>query len=541
VPLRDVHTTTEVKMAPMGFGRGRTAYSHILLGIAGFILAIACANFVILAMSRAYSRVAEIGVRKAIGAARREVISQILAEGALVTLAATAGGAALAEAVLPSFNAVTGVEVEVELLAPDVLLGGLCLLVAVALLAGLYPAVAISRLRPSESLKGEASLVGPNRAGRTLIVVQFALSTVLVIAVMAMRSQMELTRTRDLGFDDGRILYAIGDFEEMALQRLSASLAGSEAVQSVAGVSGAPGYGSAQVWAEISGERTAMRPSFVTPGYVATMGMRIVDGRDFDPENATDLEQGIILNQAAVRALGGMSVGRTLTTYLMGSSDPLQTTVIGIVEDFHYDSMRQAIGPACLQVMRESTVPWKEGSRFGLVMARIDPARMVEARVELAAAWRHVSSGGELETRLLQDRFRDLYTREERWGKVIGASSAMAMVIACMGLFGLAALAARRRTRELGIRKVLGATMGSILGLVSREFAWLVVAANALAWPAAYYLLERWLANYAYRVQLGPALFAASGAIVLAVAMVTVGERALQAACTNPIDALRQE
>lgn len=540
VPLKDVHTT-KVKMAPIAFGRGKTSYSYILISIAAFVLIISCANFVILAMARAYTRIAEIGVRKAVGAARRQLISQILAEAALVTLAAIVGGVALAEALLPSFNAVTGVEVELELMSRQVLLGGICLLVTVALLAGVYPAVAISRLQPGESLKGEASLQGSSRPGRTLIVVQFALSTVLVIVVMAMHSQMELTRTQDLGFDDDRILYAMGDFDEMALQRLSVALERSETVQSVAGVSGAPGFGSGEGMVEINGQRTVMRPSFVSPGFVATMGMRIVAGRDLDPGNATDPGQAILLNESAAQALGGIPVGATVETSSINGMESSETTVIGIVEDYHYDSMRESIGPACIRLKQDSTMPWEEGVRFGVLMARIDPMRMAQARADLLAAWQHVGSGKQLETRLLEERFRDLYGKEERWGKVIGVSSAMAMVIACMGLFGLATLVAQRRTRELGIRKVLGTTVASILALMSREFAWLVLAANVVAWPIAYYVLERWLQNYAYRIQLGPVLFGVAGAAVLAVAMVTVSGRAWHSACANPVDALRQE
>ena len=527
---------------PADFGRGTVEHIYLLAGLAALVLLIAAINFVNLAMSRAMTRTLEVGVRKAIGATRHQLSNQFLAEAIVVSLIAIVVGMGLAEAVLPTFNAVVHKQLEIEWLSVETGIGALTLALMVGVLSGLYPAQVVARLHPVWALSRKTPQPGRGWLGRGLIVVQFALSAVLVVVTITMARQLDFMRTKDLGFDGDRVVLAIqfkGKLDALQIEHLANEINSRPGlIRGVTGASAAPGFGGRHPIPIQSGEKVLRaKPFYVSPNFLSVMGIEVLSGQGFDPNRP----HGVLLNETAARFFGSEDlIGRTLTSP-QDAGEPM--TVIGIVEDFHFTDMRHTVGPAFLTT-RTLMPKFKllRGDRFAHTLFRLDHADLPAAVEEVKALWKRVLPEYELwRVRFLDERFAAEYSEEQRVGLVMGWMSAVAIAISCMGLFGLVALAAVRRTKEIGIRKVLGATTGSVLLLMSREFGWLVVAANVIAWPVAYFVLNRWLAFYAYRIDMGLGWFVLAGVGVLAVALATVSGQTWLAARTNPADALRHE
>ena len=524
---------------PFPLGYGSVEHIYLLAGLAALVLLIAAINFVNLAMSRAMTRTLEIGVRKVIGATRRQLSNQFLAEAIVVSLIAIVVGMGLAEVVLPTFNEVMHRQLmhrqlEIEWLSVETGIGALTLALVVGVLSGLYPAQVVARLHPVRALSQKTPRSGRGLLGRGLIVVQFALSAVLVVVTITMARQLDFMRTKDLGFDGDQVALVghEGFIEALQIEHLANEIKSRPGlVRGVTGASAAPGSGGYPLMPIQSDEKVLYaKPFSVSPNFLSIMGIEVLSGQGFDP----NLPHGVLLNETAARFFGPEDlIGRTLT-FSQKDGEPM--AVIGIVEDFHFVGMRHTIGPAFL-----TTLKWGS-DRFMHTLFRLDRTDLPAGVEEVKALWKRVLPEHELhDVRFLDEAFAGRYWEEQRVGLVMGWMSAVAIVISCMGLFGLVALATVRRTKEIGIRKVLGATTGSVLLLMSREFGWLVVAANVIAWPVAYFVLNRWLAFYAYRIDIGLGWFVLAGVGVLAVALATVSSQTWLATRTNPADALRYE
>ena len=555
-PFAGAHFGPSIR-APAAIGRGTIEHCYLLAGLAAIVLLIAAINFVNLALSRAMTRTLEVGLRKAIGATRHQLSNQFLTEAIIVSLIAVAGGMALAEMLLPAFNQVVHQQLELEWLSVETGTGALTLALMVGVLSGLYPAQIIARLHPVRALSRKAPQVGRGRIGRGLIILQFALSTFLVVVTITMERQLDFIQTKDLGFDGDRIVLARskGDLDDLQIERLAGEIDSRPGlVKGVAGASPAPGYGGFPPITLQFGENTLRAKAFhVSPDFLRVMGIEVLSG-GFRPSDKPGLLRGIFLNETAARLLGPEDpIGRTVIisrtpppgrrsaramrlTWRLDHLGKEPVPVIGIVEDFHFEDMRHTVEPAFL------TTIMLHLDRFRHTLFRLDHRDLPAAVEEVETLWKRVLPEYELQgVTFLDESFAGSYEVERRVGLVMKWMSATALAISCMGLVGLAALAAARRTREIGIRKVLGATTGSVLMMMSREFGWLVVAANAIAWPVAFFVLDRWLAFYAYRIDQSPGWFALAGAGVLAVALATVSGQTWLAARTNPADALRYE
>ena len=534
-PFAGAHLGPSI-LGPADFGRGTVEHIYLLAGLAALVLLIAAINFVNLAMSRAMTRTLEVGVRKAVGATRHQLSNQFLAEAIVVSLIAIVIGMGLAEAVLPTFNAVVHKQLEIEWRSVETGIGALTLALMVGVLSGLYPSQVVARLHPVWALSRKTPQPGRGWLGRGLIVVQFALSAVLVVVTITMARQLDFMRTKDLGFDGDRVVLVAhkGDLNALQIEHLANEINSRPGlIQGVTGVSGF--FGSSSSIPIQSGENVLRaKPFYVSPNFLSIMGIEVLSGQGFDPNRP----HGILLNETAARFFDPEDlIGRTLTSP-QDAGEPM--TVIGIVEDFHFVNMRHTIGPAFLTTFMPNS--GLRRNRFSHTLFRLDRADLPAAVEEVKALWKRVFPQYELwDVYFLDESFAAKYETERRVGVVMGWMSAVAIAISCMGLFGLVALAAVRRTKEIGIRKVLGATTGSVLLLMSREFGWLVVAANVVAWPVAYFVLNRWLAFYAYRIDMGLGWFVLAGVGVLAVALVTVSSQTWLAARTNPADALRYE
>ena len=530
LPLLEMHLNRD-KRGPTG--RGDPAFSYILLGIALLVLTIACVNFITLAVGRSFSRDREVAMRKVTGASRIQLLIQFLGESMVLCAFALLAGLGLAELLLPAFESVVVKDLTLRDQADGAGIAFLVgLAVAVGLAAGGYPALVLSGVQPAAALKGRIRLVGSNRLGRTLVVLQFTLSVFLVASALMMVKQLEYLKKKPLGFNNEHVLRiqawymlkrdaGLVDVYRNELIRHHAVVGITTTTHALSNMTR---YSSS---VEYLGEELNVEVVDVGNDFLKTMGMSLVEGSDFNPQN-TEPTSSIILNETLVRRLGWETpvVGRALRM------EERDLKVIGVVQDFHVRSLHHNIPPA---VMRFD----KTGR--GALLVRIRSENVPGTLAYLEEKWREVAPEQPLQYSFLDNEVDGQYKKEERWSRVLRNSALFAVLIACLGAFGLTALAVARRTREIGIRKVLGARSSGIVSLLSTDFVKLVVMASLIAFPVAYYATERWLQDFAYRIDPDFFTLALGGALVLLAVLSTVSVQAIRAAWANPVDALRTE
>jgi len=541
-PLLDIHLNPDlpVGIAPVSDPR----YAVILGAIAFLVLLIACINFTTLAVGRSVERTREVGVRKALGAHRGQLMGQFWGEAALMTGLALVVGFGLAASALPTFNDIAGRTLS---LTPDasLLLGALGLLGIVALVAGSYPAVVLSRSRPAEVLRGRLGLGTRSGIQRSLVALQFALSIGLLAGTLAITQQLRYLQSTNLGYDADRVV-ALPDVSGLraGLEPLAPLLTTLEQESAVRAVSASSFSFGDPAWAEggftdAADRYRTFRFSAVAPTFTETMQIALTAGPGFADEPTLAAQQAVV-NQAFAKAFDGVIVGRPLP-------DPFGAyTVAGITEDFHFASLHSAVEPLLLVT---DAMPLAEGlENVGFptspaldVLVRLGPGPLPEAMATLEQIWAETMPEQPFEYVFLDDALDQQYRAEERLGRIVGIAGGLAVLIACLGLFGLAALVAVQRRKEVGVRKVLGASVAQIVVLLSKDLTALVGIAFLVAAPLAYLLVGQWLDDFAYRIDLGPGVFALAGGLTLVVALLTVSIHAVRAATADPIDAIRYE
>lgn len=514
-------------------------YSYVLASIALLVLLMACINFTNLAIGRSASRAREVGVRKVVGAGRRQLLWQFWGEAVLLSLCALVGGMMLAELLLPVFGNLVGANLSFVLDGVSLgVLVGLALLVGLA--AGSYPALALSRFDPVEVLKGRLRIGGTSLWGRGLVVVQFVVSIFLVISAMVMLQQLRFIQARDLGFNEEQVVVvnmrgfaSIGPTAggHVALRNSFLQHANVMDAAMVRWPLERFGKGGVRFG---DGREIEGRTYYVGYNFLKTLEMNLVSGRDFLREMETDIGGSVIVNRMLASRMGeGDAVGKMLE--IRGES----RQVIGVVEDFAFQSLHHQIQPAAL-VLPPTLRDGRENGRNLLV--RIKTENIPETLAYMEKKWYEIApSGYVFRYSFFDEDIEQFYRKEHRWGTIITYASLFAIFIACLGAFGLISLAVNRRTKEIGIRKVLGASIPNITTLLSGEFFRLMVAANVLAWPLAYWSMDYWLQDFAYRIDLGVGELVLGGALTLLLVMVTVSFQAIKAALSNPVDALRYE
>ena len=529
-PLLEMHLN---RGKPGPTGAGNPALSYILLGIALLVLTIACVNFITLAVGRSFSRDREVAMRKVMGASRIQMVTQFLGESMALSVLALVAGVCVAELFLPAFNSVVVKDLSLRDQADGAGMAFLIgLAVTVGLAAGGYPAFVLSGAQPAAALKGRIRHGGSNRFGRALVVLQFALSIFLVVSALVMVRQVEYLKTKPLGFDS-EYLVSIQAFDPLRPDSQLNEVYRNELIRHhlILGVTTTSHLLSNRTRhhgiVEYEGEKIDVEDVNVGYDFLETMGVSLLEGADFDPGRPGS-SRSIIINEFLVRRLGwkGPIPGRMLRR------NNRDFTVIGVVNDFHFRSLHHTIGPLVLSFSPRS-------SRNMLVRIR---AENVSATLAfLKEKWREVAPGSAFHYSFLDDEVDAQYRNEERWNRIVGYAALLAVFIACLGAFGLTSLTVARRTKEIGIRKVLGARGSGIVSLLSRDFVKLAAIANLIAWPVAYYASERWLQDFAYRIEPGIGTFALGGMLMLAVVLLTVSAQAIRAAWANPVDALRTE
>ena len=534
-----LHSHLQMEISPNGDIKYVTIFSVIAL----FILLIACVNFINLATARSVNRSKEVGLRKVVGASRYQLIQQFLGESLFFTLIALLLALILIAFVLPLFNSLTGKEIAMSYLINIILLGSMgLLLVFVGLLSGSYPAFFVSRYQPANVLKKTANI----RSGRSylrkgLVIFQFTLSIILFIATAIVLDQLDFLRNRKLGFNKEHVVVVPIRTHSI---RTNAETIKAELMQNpnilggtiTIGVPGGIVAGDAIHLVTEEGKKTlTLRMIYTDHDYVKTMGMEIVEGRDFSKEMSTDSTEAFLINEAAVREL---QLENPMETQLEWGGEEYdygihkKGRVIGVVKDFQFQSLRDAINPLIIHVWPQDTFV------FAL---RIRPDDIPGTLAFIENKWKYLDPAHPFEYSFMDETFDRIYRSEEKLGKIFGVFSMLAIFIAALGLFGLALFMVEQRTKEIGVRKVLGASVGSILALLSKEFTILVLLANLFAWPLGYFLMRKWLENFAYRVNIGFWIFILAAAVAFVIALFTISFQALKAALANPIESLRYE
>jgi putative ABC transport system permease protein len=538
--VKDIHLYAHTRSDFEPAGDYRTVRLFTIIAL--FILAIACVNFINLSTARGVKRAKEVGLRKVVGAARRTLAAQFLGESFLITFLALLFAAGLVLLALPAYGRFVGHPFGAGTLLSPVGLGFLLAgFLLTGLAAGIYPALYLASFRPSTILRGELTRGKSGTALRkALVVFQFAISIALIFSVTVIARQTRFLRTADIGYARDNIICVPVEqavsrrWTDMkaALLREPAIVSATLSKRAPAGrLLDAPGF-----WAEVDGARiqntVSMPHNRVEHDFFEVYGMTLVAGRNFSEEIPTDAAEAFILNETAVRRLGFKSPEAAVGA-AFGTFAPNRTGhVIGVVRDFNYESMHRPIVPI---------VTYIAPNQANTLSLRIAPGSLDKVVRHVQSVFDSINPAGPVQYDFLTERLAALYRSEERAMRMFFLFSLLAIGVGCLGLFGLASFSAERRTKEIGIRKVLGASAPALAGLLSREFTKWVVVANVIAWPVAAFGMHRWLRSFAYRVPLGIAPFILSAGLALAVALATVSYQAVRAALTDPVRSLRYE
>lgn len=568
MPILDIHLHgTRLGYEHLGSFAAVVAFS----GIALLILIIACINFVNLATARAMKRAREVAMRKVVGATRGQLVRQHLGEAVLTALIALALAIALVELALGPFNDFLHKELRLDLLGDPTLLATVVgLVIVVGAAGGLYPAIYLSRFRPAAVLKANQSSATGSSALRTgLVVFQFAISIALIVCTATIYSQTVYARTLDLGFqrDDRVVLQGLGDLEPAAVATLKRELAAVPGAAGVALSSDAPPLDSNNntifyPTPVMNDDRLLVETLRVDPDFFPVYGVTPLAGRLFSMDHPGDFQrggrgplnlrgdepvpeheqQGVIVNRALVAKLGARRPEDVIGTvlYEVNNEGPLTpTTIVGVVDDLYLRSVRTAVTP-----MAYFAAP--PGRAFNRLTIHVAPGRMREALRGIEGVWTRVAPAVPIRTAFVDADLAAQYDADEQRGQIFAGFAVFAVLIACLGLFGLASFSAERRTKEIGMRKVLGASVLDIVRLLVRQFSWPVLVANLVAWPVSFLVMREWLAGFRYRIELTDprylvGIFGGAALLALVIAWLTTAGHAYKVARGSPIRALRVE
>ena len=566
-PLTSIHLYSSLSGEPRG--QGSILQVYVFGAIALFVLLIAAVNFVNLATARATDRSVEVGVRKSIGAQRGQLVGQFLGEATLLSVGAAALALVLTQAALPVFTGILGKDFAVGLWANEWLWGGVAAVILVTGVgAGSYPAFVLSGFQPASVLKDPTSS-GQGQGTwlrKGLVVFQFALSVALIAVTAVAYSQLEYLRTARLGFDQEQIVAmdAEGNYET-----LKQKLTQRPEIERVTAASVTPGLsGGGNYRYELNGQRPPdpeerLNIQRVDFGFFETMGVRTLAGRSFSADRRSDLgtaepkgdnhanpyyrDQALVVNRAALDKFGWTpkeALGKQIRLYILENEtiySDYEGEVVGVVENYHTTSLREEIPPVVYSPALHPSPKGDETYYMGLstLLVRVPPGTAAGVMDALRGVWTDVLSTEPFDATFLDDQLQSQYQTEQRLGTVVGIFSGLAILVACLGLFGLATYSTRQRRKEIGIRKAVGASVTSIVGLLSTDFLKLVAGAVILGTPVAYLAARQWLQNFAYHVDLGPTPFVLAAVGALAIAGLTVSYHALRAARIDPARTLR--
>jgi putative ABC transport system permease protein len=541
--LTDIHLKSNLsgELGP----NSTTQYVYIFSAIALFILLIACVNFMNLSTARSSNRSREVGVRKVLGSSRKYLIFQFLAESILVTLVATVIAIIAAATLLPFFNQLSGKEITLTVdslkwLVPSLL----AVVLVVGSLAGSYPAFFLSAFQPIDVLKGKLSAGFKGGGLRSFLVVfQFFVSILLIIGTLVIRNQLNFIQTKNLGYNRNQVLIVknSGELNQQAkvFKQELANLPGVKNT-TMTGFLPTNGWRNTRIYykdATYDQKKSLFPQSWeIDADYIPTMDMKMAAGRNFSKEMQSD-SSAIIINEAAAKFLGFADpVNKTVYQSLGGdrkggAPNVKECHIVGVVKDFHFNSLREKIEPMVLTY----------GQNPGALAIRVSPSNISNLMAQIKGKWNQLSPNVQIDYSFMDQDFDASYRSEQRIGQIFVIFTSLAIIIACLGLFGLAAYAAEQRTKEIGIRKVLGADVSVIVAMLSKDFIKLVCIAIVIATPFAWYVMNKWLQDFAYRTTIQWWVIASAGAGALVIAFITISFQSIKAALANPVKSLRSE
>ncbi|MFN3851154.1 MAG: ABC transporter permease [Spirosomataceae bacterium] len=538
-PLADIHLHSNkfFELSP----NSSIQYVYIFSAIALFILLIACVNFMNLSTARSVNRAKEVGVRKVMGSARAMLMNQFLSESILMSLIAFILGLGIATLILPFFNDLSAKNLNLSFIQKPLLLPILLgFTIFVGLLAGIYPALFLSSFQPISVLKGKLSNTkkgGYLRSG--LVVFQFFASVFLIISTIVIYRQLDFIQKQNIGFNREQVI-VINDTNLLNkdLESFKNELLQIPDVKSatISAFLPTPSYrNNTLFWTEGQlGAENGISMQFWEVGYdyTKTLNMQFVAGRDFDKAMSTD-SSAIIINETTAKQTGYKNpIGKKLYAYGSNLKDLIPYTIIGVVKNFNYASLRENVASLSMGLAKRP---------YGMISVRVQSNDFKESIAKIEERWKARASGTPLNYQFLDEAFDSMYRTEQRIGKVFISFAVLAILIACLGLFGLATFTAEQRTKEIGVRKVLGASIWSIVQLLSKDFLKLVCLAFVIASPLAYYAMSTWLKDFAFKTNISPWIFVIAGIITFLIALLTVSYQSIKAALMNPVKSLKTE
>lgn len=536
LPLRSIHTETRINdITEVETVEPKTIW--ILLCIAAAILIIACINFTTLAIGRSAGRGKEVGVRKVIGAKRNQLIFQFLSEAFLLSILSTIIGLLLAKLLLPYFNQLAGRNLKFSFsLYPELSWLIIGIIGLVAILSGSYPALLLSKFKPIEVLKNKIRVGGSNVYTKSLVTLQFTLSIGLIASTIVIIQQTKYMTSKNPGFDKENVI--IVDAEQTNAKKnypiFKQALSTNTNILGIASSETNLGKG-----AEFqdhgfmyNGTHKTIYEYLIDPDYINVLGMQLVAGRNFNAAIADDTATSVIINETMMNEFG-WTLNNVIGEQIKGYTNTKTPVVIGVVRNFNFKPLTEKIQP---QLFHQFA-----GHRPQKFFVRVkpgDPSPVIKA---MQKAWNGIVPDVPFKYSFLDDDLDNFYKSEKRWSIIVGWSGGISILLACLGLFGLAALAAVNRIKEIGIRKVMGASTGSIVTLLSKDFLKLIVIALFIASPVAWYFMNKWLQSFAYRINIGWEAFFFAGIFAIAVALITISFQAIKAVIANPVKSLRTE
>jgi putative ABC transport system permease protein len=550
-PLKEIHLYSDRKgeFEP----NGSITYVYLFGIIAAFILVIACINFMNLSTARSSNRAKEVGVRKVMGSLRSHLMRQFLTEAILVTMLAFAIATMLAYIFLPLFNNLSLKNLQLPLSEPLFYVLLSAGVIIIGLMAGLYPSFFLSAFKPVNVLKGNVALGMKSGFIRSaLVVFQFMISIFLIIGAITLNRQLTFIQNKNLGFEKNQVIivhdaYALRPFPNVQAFKnevLKINAIGKGTISGFIPVEGNDSYrNNSAFWKEgkqpTAENLVSMQNWTGDVDYVSTLGMKIKSGRDFSAEIPSD-SSAVILNEAALALYNfeGDPIGQKISTFdgqrPDGSPDPDKIkswTVIGIMENFHFSSMKEGITPLGLFLNKSD----------GNVSFRFNSSNTQEIIQSIEKVWKQLAPGQPFLYSFLDEDFGRMYASEQRLGKIFALFALLAIIIACLGLFALTAFTAEQRTKEIGVRKVLGASVSSIVLLLSKEFGKLILIAFVITIPIAWFSVDWWLKGYTYKTEIGIAVYLFAGVSAFLIALITMGYQSIKAATNDPVKSLRSE
>lgn len=529
-PMLEMHMSTELPPQNGLKGASNPMYSYILSGIAIFVLMIACINFVNLTVARSVKRAKEIGIRKVVGGERKQLVLQFLGESSLLGILAFGFALVLVQLVLPVFNQLSNKALALSYLFDGKLVAGyLLLLVLTTLLAGFYPAIVLSGYSPVKTLYSRFSISGKNYLQKSLVVLQFALASFLIIATLTIFKQFNFLTTQKLGYDDSNIVVVENPFkthEEAWLFR-NVLLKNPDII----GV--APkNDGSWSTMAKLNTDSTIQfHYETVDETYLPTLKIPLVLGRNFSKNFPSDSANSVLVNETFVKQAGWKNpIGQTVNFWYNNNKT---YSVIGVVKDYHFQSLDKKIEPQLFTM--------KSDNSFGMVYIKIKPKTAASSLQAIQKSFKQLFPLSPYSYVFMNDKNQKAYEAEAKWKQIMLFGAILTIFISCIGLFGLSVLSAEKRTKEIGIRKVLGASVNGIIQTLSFDFLKLVLISMVIAIPAVWISASKWLENYPYRISLSWGIFLSGALLVMVIAWLTVGFQAFKVATANPVKSLRTE